>query len=97
MDDDDGGESGGHGDYFGGTGGILSSSSHLSCKGCSYADAATDSTGMGGTYAGWALNFSHFRKSLCKQGWMAFSSQSYRGQRRGDALSLVVLTAGLFG
>jgi hypothetical protein len=26
------------------------------------------------------IKISHFRKSLCIQGWMAFSSQSYQGQ-----------------
>ena len=45
------------------------------------------------------INFSRSSKSLCKQGWMAFSSQSYRGQivLEGEKPSLAVPTAALFG
>ena len=64
---------------------------------------ANDRTDSGGTLWRRALitlsEVIHNHKSLCEQGWMAFSSQSYQGHNvlEGEKPSLAVLTAALFG
>ena len=70
-------------------------SSHSSCKGGSNANAATDSTVTVGTYAGFLNSVNPCANRV---GWLSVANLTEdKGLRRGDALSLAVPTAALFG
>ena len=95
---DDGGKPEGLGDYLRGTGGVLDSS-HSSREGGDNTHKATSTTDKAGSRTGRAVNtLTSVNPCVSRVGWLSVANLTEDNDpRRGDALSLAVPTAALFG